>query len=301
MLVGGEDAGRDAQLGAHVRAGRAGRARAASRRPRRSTPPRSRRCPGRQDAQQPQDDVLGRHPRAQPAAQLHADHARAGEVERPAAHGHGHVQPAGPDGEHAHAAGGGRVAVAAQQRPARAGEPLQVDLVADAVARPRMIHADLGRDGLEVQVVVVVLRPELGHVVVDVADGQLGLDPRDAHRLEQQEGRRAGGVLGEGLVDADADLAAGDELAGSTRCLASILCVSVWGMVSPTVDASVEVSKRRPGPSRTVAMKKARGCLARGPWTYVDQWRYRITQSLSRGSPWTANGRPPRPERGNAA
>ena len=92
-------------------------------------------------------------------------------------------------------------------------EPLQVHLVADAVARPGMVDAALGRHRLEVQVVVVVLRPEAGHVVIDVADGQVGPDPPDAHRLEQQKRRRAGGVLGQGLVDPDADLLAGRQLA----------------------------------------------------------------------------------------
>ena len=62
--------------------------------------------------------------------------------------------------------------------------------------------------------VVVVFRPELGHVVIDVTDRAFGADAVQAHRLEQQERRRAGGVLGEGLVDADADLAAGFHFPG---------------------------------------------------------------------------------------
>ena len=62
--------------------------------------------------------------------------------------------------------------------------------------------------------VVGVLEIGLQHVVVDVADRELGAHSRQAHGLELQVGHRAGGVLGQRLVDAHADLAAGFHLAG---------------------------------------------------------------------------------------
>ena len=59
------------------------------------------------------------------------------------------------------------------------------------------------------QVIVGVLVVLLDEVVVDVLGGQFGLDAVEAHRLQLQHDQRAGGVLGQGLVDADADLLAG--------------------------------------------------------------------------------------------
>ena len=56
--------------------------------------------------------------------------------------------------------------------------------------------------------VVVVLRPELSRVVVHVTDRKLRADSRDLDGHEQQKRRGAGGVLREGLIDADADLRA---------------------------------------------------------------------------------------------
>ena len=119
------------------------------------------------------------------------------QVERLAGHRRGHVQPARADREHAEAAAGGGVAVGAQQRLAGDVEPLELDLVADAVAGPGEVDAVLRRDALQVRVVVGVLEAGLERVVVDVADGALRPDLRHAHRLELQVGHRAGGVLRE--------------------------------------------------------------------------------------------------------
>ena len=92
-------------------------------------------------------------------------------------------------------------------------EAFEVDLVADAVAGSGESDALGGADALEVEVVVGVLGSELAGVVVDVLDGQLGLDAVDAHGLQLEEGHGAGGVLAERLVDADAYLLAGHAVA----------------------------------------------------------------------------------------
>ena len=83
----------------------------------------------------------------------------------------GHIEPAGPDGQHAHATAGRRVAVRAQQRRARHGKALQVHLMADAIARPRVIEAVFRGHVLEIDVVVGVAKIPLQHVVIDVAYG----------------------------------------------------------------------------------------------------------------------------------
>ena len=61
--------------------------------------------------------------------------------------------------------------------------------------------------------VVGVLESHLEGVMVDIADRELGRESFDAHGLELEIGHGARRVLGQGLVDADADLAAALPLA----------------------------------------------------------------------------------------
>ena len=75
----------------------------------------------------------------------------------------------------------GGVAVGADQNAARAGEALDVDIVADAVAGPRVVDAIAGVEGLQEAVIVGVLEIELDHVVIDVLHRQ-----RDAHAVAAQ-------------------------------------------------------------------------------------------------------------------
>ena len=85
-------------------------------------------------------------------------------------------------------------------------------LVADAVAWAGVMDADLFGDSAQVAVVVGVHEAILQGVVVDIGDGKLRLDARDADGLKLQIGHRAGGVLRECLVDAQPDFAAGPHL-----------------------------------------------------------------------------------------
>ena len=78
------------------------------------------------------------------------------------------------------------MAVRADQGLARNAEALQVHLVANAVARAGEVNAMLLRHGLNVSVVVGVLKAGLQGVVVDVRHGALGFDPIDPHSLEFQ-------------------------------------------------------------------------------------------------------------------
>ena len=80
-------------------------------------------------------------------------------------------------------------------------------------------------------VVLGVLAVGLEQVVVDVLHRNLGARPVQAHRLELQHHHRAGGVLGEGLVDVQPDLLARGPLAGHQvgldQLLRNVLCLSV--------------------------------------------------------------------------
>ena len=101
-----------------------------------------------------------------------------------------------------------RVAVGAQQRLARLAEPL----LCTGWLTPlpgRLYQTPNRRQALsQEQVIVGVLVVDLEQVVIDVLGRQLGLHAVQAHRLQFEHHQRAGGVLGQGLVDAHADLLA---------------------------------------------------------------------------------------------
>ena len=61
--------------------------------------------------------------------------------------------------------------------------------------------------------VVVIFRPELGQVMVDVTDRQFRLDAPDTHRFEQQKCRRTRRILCQGLVDPNPDGGSGLQFA----------------------------------------------------------------------------------------
>ena len=124
------------------------------------------------------------------------EHLGHGDVVSAAAHGHGHIQTAGTEGQHADAAAGGGVGVGADQGLAGLAEALQVHLMADAIAGTGEMHTVLGGDSLQITMVVGILETALQGVVINIGDGELGLDSGDAHGLKFQVSHGAGGVLG---------------------------------------------------------------------------------------------------------
>ena len=223
-LVGGENGGGRAQLGTHVgdgaplRDGQGGNALAAP------LYDRAHAALDGQNPQQLQGHVLGGDVGSELARQVHLVHFRHGDVVRAAAHGHRHVQPPRAEGQHTDAAAGGGVAVGADEGLTGLAEAFQMHLMADAVARAGEIHAVLCGDGLQIAVIVAVLKAALEGVVVDVGDAQFRLHSGDAHGLEFQIGHGAGGVLGQGLVDAQRHLAAGGHVSGHQMGCNDFLC-----------------------------------------------------------------------------
>src|SRR6266536_2288692 len=211
LPVGREDRGRPAELGDHV----------ADRRPPGHRQVRGARTGELEDAvepaldrvlaDEPQDQVLGGDPGRQLTVEVHADHDRGGHPERLAGHGERDLQPARADGDRPARTRGGRVRVGAEQGGARPREALGVDLVADAVARPREPDAVLGGERLQEQVVVGVAMVELQHVVVDVLHREVDLHLLKPECLELHAGHRAGRVLQQRLVDPERDLLAGNK------------------------------------------------------------------------------------------
>ena len=99
------------------------------------------------------------------------------------------------------------MAVGAGQRLCGHAEALHVNGVTDAVARLGVPDAESAAGAVEKQVVVGVAFVGLQQVVVDVLRAELGANAVEPHH------QGAGGVLGQGLVDAQTDLLAWLEVA----------------------------------------------------------------------------------------
>ena len=91
-------------------------------------------------------------------------------------------------------------------------EPFQVHLMADAVTGTGEVDTVLGRYGLQVTMVVCIFKTGLQGVVVYIGNTQFCLYPVNAHGFQFQVGHRTGGILGQGLVDSQGNLVAGNHL-----------------------------------------------------------------------------------------
>ena len=219
-FIRGENGGGSAQLRAHVgdgsplRHGQTGHAEAAP------FDHMTHAALDRENPQQFQTDVLGCDKGPEGAGQLHADDFGHIDIVCAAAHGYRHVHAAGAEGQHSNAAAGGSVAVGTDEGLARYAEAFQMYLMADAVAGAGEPDAVLGGNGLDIAVVVGVLKAGLQGVVVDIGNRTLRLDPVDPHGLEFQIGHGAGGVLRQRLVDPQSHLCsrfhgAADQMGGN--------------------------------------------------------------------------------------
>lgn len=95
--------------------------------------------------------------------------------------------------------------ITAQKGRSGSAEAFEVNLMANPIAWARVINPHLSGNALEIEMVVVIFRSELGHIMIDVADRQFCADVSDAHRFKKQKNRCSGGILGEGLVNADSN------------------------------------------------------------------------------------------------
>ena len=222
--VGGEDRGGHPELGAHIGDGGAaghierGQGRAGVLKDLADVALRA------EAAQHGEDDILGRDAGVEPASQANAHRLGPSDVVGSAAHRDGHVDAAGANGDHPDAAAGGGVGIRANQRLARLAEALEVELVADAISGLGIDDAILARHRLQVVVVIGILEADLHGVVVHVAHRELGLDAVDAHTLELEIGHRPGGILGEGLVNANSHLFPNDGVSGNEVGAKNLLC-----------------------------------------------------------------------------
>ena len=91
--------------------------------------------------------------------------------------------------------------IGADEGLARLAEPLQMELVANAVAGAGKPHAVFGSDALQILVVIGIHKAALQCIVVNVCNGKLGFDLGNAHGFKFQVGHGSRGILGQRLVD----------------------------------------------------------------------------------------------------
>ena len=82
------------------------------------------------------DDILSGYPGLESTSESYADNPGHGEMERMAGHGHGHIQSARTDSQHAASAIGRRMTVRSQQSLSGNAETLEMDLMGYAVRCP---------------------------------------------------------------------------------------------------------------------------------------------------------------------
>ena len=159
-----------------------------------------------------EDHVLGAHPFGELADEPDAPDLRHREMERLSGDRERDLQPTRSDREHAQRPGGAGVAVGSDHRLAGGAEALHVHRVADAVARLAEPEPEPAARALKEHVVVGIAKVGLEDVVIDVLRRQLRVRPVEGHRFQLEHDHRAGGVLGERLVDPHPDLDAGRHL-----------------------------------------------------------------------------------------
>ena len=98
--------------------------------------------------------------------------------------------------------------VGADKSLAGLAKTLQMDLMADTVAGTGEPNTVLGGDGLQITVVITVFKTALQGIMVHVGNTQFCLNPGNSHGLEFQIRHGTGGILCQGLINSQGNLAA---------------------------------------------------------------------------------------------
>src|SRR5262249_8207939 len=100
-------------------------------------------------------------------------------------------------------AGGGAVAVGADQGLARFAEALHVGGMADAVSRTAVPDAEAAAGGTQKEVLFAIQIIRLEEIMVDILGGDADLHALGAHRFKFQHDEHSQHVLWEYLIDTD--------------------------------------------------------------------------------------------------
>ena len=165
-----------------------------------------------QNTQQLQAYILSGYIRIQSACQLYLKHFGHRNIIRAAAHSDRHVQTACSESQHTDTAAGGGMAVRADEGLAGLAETFQMHLMADTVTGTGEVNAVLGGYGLQIPMVVGIFKAGLQGIMVYIGNAQLRLYPVNAHSFQLQIRHRAGGILGQGLINPQGNLTAGGHI-----------------------------------------------------------------------------------------
>src|SRR5436309_15600615 len=123
-----------------------------------------------------------------------------------------------------------------------------MDLVTDAGSWLAEPDAVLAGCRLQVEVVLHVLRLDVQDVVVGIAGGDSAADAGDTHRLKMEKGLCGGEVLGQDLIDPDADLFPGNQAAFGEVCFQNLAGQALTHMSAPPLGLLLDRGARRPQP-----------------------------------------------------
>ncbi|EQD23940.1 MAG: hypothetical protein D084_Lepto4C00659G0001 [Leptospirillum sp. Group IV 'UBA BS'] len=174
-------------------------------------------------AQKFKNDVLGRYKGLEFSRELDQDDLRHGGIKGLSTHRQGHIKTAGSDREHAKPAIGRGMAVGSEEGLAGFPKSLKMNLMADPVSRARKHNPVSGCNRLEVTMVIRIFEPGLQHIMVDIGDGQLGLDMIETQGFKLEVGHRPSRILRQRLVNLDRNFLSGDHFSGNQVVLDDFL------------------------------------------------------------------------------
>ena len=123
-----------------------------------------------------------------------------------AAHGNGYIHATSAHRQHSESSASRRVRIGSNQSLARNAKSLIMNLVADAVARSREVHTVLCSHGLNIFVIICILKSRLQSIVIYICYGTLSLDLRNSHSLKLQIYHCSSRILCQSLVNPEPDL-----------------------------------------------------------------------------------------------
>ena len=119
-----------------------------------------------------------------------------GDIVSATTHCYSHVQAARTERQHADTTAGRCMAVRANEGLTWFTKALQMNLVANTVTGTGEIHTMLIGNGLQITVIVRILKTGLKGVVIHISNTQFCLDSGDTHGLKFQISHGAGSILG---------------------------------------------------------------------------------------------------------
>ena len=151
-----------------------------------------------------------------------------------AAHGNGYIHATSTYRQHSEPTTSRSVRVRSNQGLARNAKSLIMNLVADAVARSREVHTVLCSHGLNIFMIICILKSRLQSVVIHIRNGPLSLDLRNSHSLKLQICHCSSRILCQSLVNPEPDFLAHLHLTTNKVSFNNFLSYCISHFMPPT-------------------------------------------------------------------